>query len=446
MTHGAMSEVEGLRYATIPTKENAFSGIARGMQGSEVLRIAAEVRKLLAEGRPLCNLTVGDFDPRQFPVPVTLRDEAIAAFERGETNYPPSEGLPALREAIVAFVAREQGTAYPIESVLVASGVRPLMYAACRALLDPGDELVFGVPSWNMNHYAWLTQARPVPLVTVAEHAFHPTLDLIRPHLRSATVVHLCSPANPTGTMMSIGELERITAAIVEENQRRIVEGQRALFLLYDQVYGGLTHGTSGHANPVGLIPEVAPWTVCLDGISKMFAATGLRVGWSLAAPPVSVVMRDLLAHVGAWAPRPEQVATTKLLRDEPAIAAFRVAMDSGIKSRLDTLCEGFTALREVGYPVDWVRPEGAIYLSIRLDLVGRTIDGRPITTNEDIRYLLLEQAGFAVVPFQAFGLEAETGWFRASVGAVSLGDIGDAFPRIQALLDCCQSSVPEAT
>jgi aspartate aminotransferase len=156
--------------------------------------------------------------------------------------------------------------------------------------------------------------------------------------------------------------------------------------------------------------------------------------------------MRDLLAHVGAWAPRPEQVATTKLLRDEPAIAAFRVAMDSGIKSRLDTLCEGFTALREVGYPVDWVRPEGAIYLSIRLDLVGRTIDGRPITTNEDIRYLLLEQAGFAVVPFQAFGLEAETGWFRASVGAVSLGDIGDAFPRIQALLDCCQSSVPEAT
>ena len=146
--------------------------------------------------------------------------------------------------------------------------------------------------------------------------------------------------------------------------------------------------------------------------------------------------MRDFLGHVGAWAPRPEQVATSRFLRDAGAIRAFRERMDGGIRARLEALDQGFTALRQAGYPVDCVRPQGAIYLSLRLDLVGRTIGGRVIATNDDIRRLLLEEAGMGVVPFQAFGLPQDTGWFRLSVGAVSLSDIAQAFPRLQSLLD----------
>jgi aspartate aminotransferase len=110
--------------------------------------------------------------------------------------------------------------------------------------------------------------------------------------------------------------------------------------------------------------------------------------------------------------------------------------MDAGVRARLEALHSGFMALKAAGYPVDCVRPQGAIYLSLRLNLVGSTSGGRVIATNDDIRKLLLEEAGLAVVPFQAFGLEQDSGWFRLSVGAVSLNDIAQSFPRLQAMLD----------
>jgi aspartate aminotransferase len=415
--------------------EGSLSDMAQGMRGSEILRIAAEVRRLMAAGSPVCNLTVGDFDPTQFPVPPELLEATRAALDAGETNYPPSDGILPLREAVRKLAVRDLGVEFPIESVLIAAGVRPLLYAVFRAVLNPGDAVVYGVPSWNTNHYVWLTSARGVPIQARREHGFHPTLEEIAPHLGDAALLCLCSPANPTGTMIDPDELGRITAAVAEENEHRRVLGRRLLFLLYDQVYGSLVF-SGAHAHPVALVPEAAPFTVSLDGISKAFAATGLRVGWSLAAPAVTARMRDFLGHVGAWAPRPEQVATARFLGNPGAVQAFRQRMDAGVRARLDALYQGFTALRAEGYPVDCVHPQGAIYLSLQLDLVGRRIDGMTVTSNEDIRRLMLEQAGIAVVPFQAFGLPEETGWFRLSVGAVSLEDIARAFPRLRALLD----------
>src|SRR3990167_827338 len=107
---------------------DAFSRVIHGMVGSEVLRIAAEVRQLMADGRPVCNLTVGDFNPDQFPVPGELAQALVAAIQGGQTNYPPSDGVLDLRRAILEFVAREQSVEFPLESVLVAAGVRPLLY------------------------------------------------------------------------------------------------------------------------------------------------------------------------------------------------------------------------------------------------------------------------------------------------------------------------------
>ena len=420
---------------------DAFSKLIQGMDGSEVLRIAAEVRQIIAAGKPVCDLTVGDFDPRQFPIPAALQTALLAAIQAGHTNYPPSDGVLDLRRAVTAFVAAEQGVEYPVESVLVACGVRPLLYAACCTVLNPDEALVYGVPSWNTNHYGWLTQARNVPIETRAEDGFHPTLESLSPHIRTAAMIALCSPGNPTGTMMPGEELERITTAVLEENLRRRDTGQRALFLLWDQVYGGLVHGDVPHAHPVRLVPESAPWVITLDGISKVFAATGLRVGWSVAAPAVTGKMRDFLGHVGAWAPKPEQVATAAFLGDSEAVARYRRTMDEGIRARVQALTEGFAAMRADGLPVDLVQPQGAIYLSLQLGLIGGTCDGQPVTTNDQIRRLLLHEAGFAVVPFQAFGLPRDTGWFRLSVGAVSLDDIARALPRIRALLMRCTAA-----
>lgn len=413
----------------------SLSDLVLGMTGSEILRIAGEVRKLMAAGRPICNLTVGDFNPRYFPIPAELLSALHGALDAGETNYPPSDGVLTLREAVAAWAVEAQGVRYPVESVLIASGVRPLLYAAFKTVVNPGDTVVYGVPSWNVNHYVWLSGARGMVLRPSRERGFHPTAAEIAPHLAGATLLCLCSPANPTGTMMDPAELARITELVVAENRRRLAAGERALCFLWDQVYGSLVFGGE-HANPIHLVPAAAPWVIALDGASKAFAATGLRVGWSFAAPAVTARMRDFLGHVGAWAPRPEQIATAAFLRNPEAIAAFRETMDAGIRARLEALHEGFQALRAEGYPVDCVHPQGAIYLSLQLDLVGRSARGRRITTNDEIRALLLEDAGLAVVPFQAFGLPDETGWFRLSVGAVSMDDIAAAWPRIRALLD----------
>jgi len=413
--------------------DRALSRLSQGLIGSEVLRIAAEVRTAVAAGREVCNLTVGDFDPREFPLPKKLADGIRLALEQGHTNYPPSNGVLELRKSVVEFYRREMALDYPLESVLVAGGARPLIYATYRALVDAGDAVAFPVPSWNNNHYAYLTGARAIPLEVRREHRFHPTPEQIAAVLPGARLVALCSPLNPTGTAMEPETLASICRLIVAENQKRAARGERPVFLMYDQVYWATTLERRPPVTPAALVPEVAPWTVLIDAISKSLAATGLRVGWSLAHPAVTARMSDLLGHIGAWAPKPEQIATAAFLSDAHAFSEFRGQMAERLRVRLEALHKGLERLRARGLGVESVAPEGTLYLSARFPL-GGTIRGRALRTNEDVRKLLLEEAGVAVVPFQAFALQREDGWFRLSVGAVSAAAIESGLARLEAL------------
>jgi aspartate aminotransferase len=145
----------------------------------------------------------------------------------------------------------------------------------------------------------------------------------------------------------------------------------------------------------------------------------------------VIAAMRDILGHVGAWAPRAEQVATAELMRDGAEVQRYSAWLHDGLQARLGRLYEGLMAMKAAGLPVDAIDPQGAIYLSVRFDLIGK----KGLTTNEQIRKLLLDEAGFAMVPFQAFGLFEENGWFRLSVGAVGEKEIEAALPRVEAAL-----------
>src|SRR4051812_27126893 len=158
-----------------PDPDRRVSGMASTLVGSEILRIAGEIRTLVAAGRSICNLTVGDFDPRYFPIPDVLMEGIRAALEKGETNYPPSNGLQGLREAVARFYERDLGLRYPVDSVLIAGGARPIIYCIFRTLVDPGDRVVYTVPSWNNNHYVHLVGSEGVPMVCRPEHRFLPT-------------------------------------------------------------------------------------------------------------------------------------------------------------------------------------------------------------------------------------------------------------------------------
>ncbi|HEX2121348.1 MAG TPA: aminotransferase class I/II-fold pyridoxal phosphate-dependent enzyme [Thermoanaerobaculia bacterium] len=409
--------------------DTSLSTLAQGLIGSEVLKIAGEVRALTASGRSVANLTVGDFSPTEFRIPRLLESLIAEMLAAGQTNYPPSDGTLELRRAVVDLFREELRLDYPLESTLIAGGARPIIYAAYAAVVDRGDKVIYPAPSWNNNHYTYLTGGVPVELVVGAETNFMPTAEMIRPHVRDARLIAVCTPLNPTGTVMARAEVEAIARLVVEENERRAAAGERALFLLWDQVYWMLTFGENRHWAPPQVVPESAAWTIFVDGISKAFAATGLRVGWTVAPPAVAARMRDIIGHMGAWAPKAEQLAVASFLRQKDEIASFHEQMIRELRLRLDALYDGILAMRREGLPVNAIAPQGAIYLSAQFDLIER------FETNEAIRRFLLEQAGFAVVPFQAFGLGEETGWFRLSAGAVSLRDIEEGLTRVRAAL-----------
>jgi aspartate aminotransferase len=414
------------------TADGRFAGLA----GSRILAIADEVRALQAAGRQVCNLSIGDFDPHEFPIPQPLLQHIEGALRRGETNYPPAVGMPALREQISALYAREFDLTIPVASIVVTGGSRPGLFAAYQLTVKPGERVVFPVPSWNNDHYCELAGATPVPIECGSDTAFLPTAAMLASRLRGARLLVLNSPLNPSGTAFDSATLGAICDAILEENARRSPE-EAPLYLLYDQVYWTLTFGGLSHVIPQALRPGMAPYTILVDGISKAFAATGLRVGWVCAPAHLAAQFSAFLGHVGAWAPRPMQVATAEMLADTEAVAATRRTMQLGLQRRLDRLHAGMLALRRDGLPVEAVAPAGAMYLSVRFGSPeGRRPAGPALDPTEAIRHYLLEHAGLAAVPFGAFGFHGEPGWFRLSVGSVSESAIGDLLVRLRGALE----------
>jgi aspartate aminotransferase len=410
--------------------------MAQGLVGSEILKIASEIRAMTREGKKICNLTVGDFAPRQFPIPERLRGAIIAAYQRGETNYPPSNGVLELREAVTRYYERELGLRYPVSSTLITAGARPVIYATYRALVDPGDRVVYPLPSWNNNHYVHLVGATGVAVPCRSETRFLPTREDVLGALPSARLLCINSPLNPTGTAIEPSVLRGICEAILDENKSRERRRERPLFLMYDHIYWQLCVGDTEHVTPPGLLPEMARYTIFVDGISKSFAATGLRVGWAVGPTDIVERMSAILGHVGAWAPRAEQIATTALLDDGDATRDYIAWIKDAISRRLHRLHDGLQDMKAQGLPVDSLPPMGTIYLTARLEPFGRrTPAGTELRTNEDIRRYLLDAAGFGAVPFQAFGVPQDDGWFRLSVGAVGLEEIDAALPRLEAAL-----------
>jgi len=423
----ASAEVEARR---------ALTGRAYTMLGSRILGIASQVRAMQAQGVEICNLTVGDFSPAHFRIPEDLRIKIGERLAAGDTNYPPSDGLPEMRQAIADFYTEHLGVTVPMSAVVVGSGARPPLYAALACLLDEGDTYLYGLPTWNNEYYAHLNGARVVTLPTSPDHGFHLTADAVAPHLPEARVLHINSPLNPCGTCIDEAALKGICDAVVAENRRREASGEKALFLLFDMVYWLLTFGDAAHHHPLGVCPEIAPYVIYIDAISKNFAGTGLRLGWGVVPPHIQPKLKALIGHMGAWAPRPFQSASTWFLGQRGLVDGWLASFKPQLQARLDIIYEAFTDMAARGLPVEAIPPQGAIYLSVRLDLVGRDCPtdgptGGKFESNEDIRRYLLEAARVAVVPFRAFGMEGESGWFRMSIGAVGVTELRAAMARL---------------
>jgi aspartate aminotransferase len=412
-----------------------LSHLSETLIGSEIVKLGGEIREKIRKGEKIYNFTIGDFDPELFPIPKDLENEIIDAYRRHFTNYPAAEGNLDLRDAISQFVKDWEGLDYSVNEILVASGGRPLIYSIFRAICDKGDKVIYAVPSWNNNHYVHFIEGEHLVVDTYFENDFMPLADNIRPYVKGATLLALCSPQNPTGTTFSKEELERICDMVIEENNSR-APGEKKLYVMYDQMYWHLTYGEIRHYNPVSLRPEMRSYTVFVDAISKVFAATGVRVGWALGPAVVIDKMKSMLTHLGTWAPMAEQKAVARYLLQKESIVKYLLYFKSEIEERLRRIYEGFMQLRAEGYPVNAIAPQAAIYLTVQIDLVNKVMQGgKLIESQEEVTKYILNEARLALVPFYAFGTPRNSNWYRLSVGTSKKEEIEEMIGKLRQAL-----------
>jgi len=412
-----------------------LSHLSATLIGSEIVKLGGEIREKIRQGERIYNFTVGDFDPSIFPIPKELEDAIVEAYRRHFTNYPAAEGNLDLREAIHSFLLDEEGLDYSTNEILVASGGRPLIYAVFRAICDKGDKIIYAVPSWNNNHYTHFVGGEHIVVEASASSNFMPTAADIAPYIQEATLIALCSPQNPTGTTFRKEELEAICDMVIAENNRR-GEGEKKLYVMYDQMYWHLTYGDIRHYDPVSLRPAMRDYTIYIDAISKVFAATGVRVGWSMGPAAVISKMKAILTHIGAWAPMAEQKAVAYFLGNRDAIHRYLTHFRSEVEERLRKIYDGFVQLKNEGLPVDAIAPQAAIYLTIKIDLAGKqSADGKKLESQADVTAYILNAAGLAVVPFYAFGADKSSPWYRLSVGTCKKEEIGEMFGKLREAL-----------
>lgn len=412
-----------------------LSHLSETLVGSEIVKLGNQIKERIRNGERIFNFTIGDFDSAVFPIPQQLEKEIIEAYQQRYTTYPAAEGIIELRKSVSAFIKEREGLDYGVNEIQIASGGRPLIYSIFRAIVDKGDKVVYAVPSWNNNHYVHFNEAQHIVVEATPENNFMPRAEDLKPLIKGASLLCLCTPQNPTGTMLSKKELEQICDLIIEENKSRGAN-EKKLFLLFDQMYWTLTFGGNEHYNPVTLRPELKEVTVFVDGISKVFAATGVRVGWSLGPELIISKVKAILSHVGAWAPMAEQVATAKYLQQKEAIDQYLVHFKSEINYRLVEIAKGFKQLKSEGFAVNVIEPQGAIYLTIKIDVAGKKkADGALLETQADVTQYLLDEAKLAIVPFYAFGAAKNSPWYRLSVGTCRKEEIPEFLGKLKEAL-----------
>jgi aminotransferase len=348
------------------------------------------------------SLGIGEPD---FATPWHIREAAIYALEKGRTGYTSNLGLPRLRRTISDYVNDHFGVRYePLDEVLVSVGVSEAIDIALRAVLNPGDEVLYHEPcyvSYNPSVALARGVARAIP-TRASDHFVLRSEALERAITPRTKVLMLNFPTNPTGATMPADELEKIAAVCVRNN----------LVVLSDEIYSELTYDSAAHPSVVAL-PGMEERTILLHGVSKAFAMTGWRIGFACAPQPVIEAMMKIHQYAILCAP---------IMGQEAAIEALERGEESMLKMRREYelrrnyIVSGFNDLG-----LECFKPRGAFYVFPKIASTG--------LSSREFSLQLLREKKVAVVPGSAFGASGE-GHVRCSY-ATALGQIKIAIERI---------------
>jgi aspartate aminotransferase len=377
---------------------------------SATMAMTARAIQLRREGRDIVSLSVGEPD---FPVFPHVAEAITDALRKGYTKYTPSNGTADLREAISDWMFKEIGVRWPAAQVIATSGAKQALYNACMALLDEGDEAVIPNPYWvSYPEMVRLAAAKPLDLMLRQEDGWSPRAEDLERLLTPRTRVFMfSSPSNPTGAVWSAEALRGVA---------RVLEKFPRVVILSDDIYDRLVYGGKA-TNILQIAPQLKDRTVLVNGCSKAYAMTGLRLGW--ACGPAEIIS-------GMSKVQDASTSNPSSLSQYGAVAALRgpqepvEAMRLQFEKRRHLMVE---LLRQVR-GVEAHAPDGAFYVFADFSgLLSRKYRGEPVSTTQRLAEILLEEFGVATVPGSAFGRE---GYLRLSF-AISEADIRKAMERV---------------
>ncbi|MDK2811005.1 MAG: aspartate aminotransferase [Petroclostridium sp.] len=384
---------------------------ALSISPSSTLAIDAKFKSMKAKGIDVVGFGAGEPD---FDTPAHIKEAAIKAINEGFTKYTPASGMPQLREAVCRKFKRDNGLDYSPEQIVVSNGAKHSLVNAFMAICDPGDEVIIPAPFWvSYPEMVKMADGVPVFLNTSEENNFKFTVEDLKKAITAKTrALVLNSPSNPTGMVYSREELKEIAEVAVQNN----------IYIISDEIYEKLIYDGMEHTSIATFGDEIKDLTIIINGVSKTYAMTGWRIGYTASNAKIAKVMGNIQSHATS---NPNSIAQVA------AIAAL-----DGPQDDIEVMRKAFIERRD--YMVDRInsieglscsKPQGAFYVMMNIkSILGKEFYGRVITNSDEFADVLLEKANVALVPGSGFGAEEYVRWSYAT----SMQNIVEGLNRIE--------------
>lgn len=384
------------------------------IEPSVTLEITAKANALKAAGESVISFSVGEPD---FNTPENIQKAGIDAIVNGVTKYTAASGTPELKKAICKKFKDENGLEYKPSEIIISNGGKHSLYNALMAILNPGDEVIFSIPYWvSYPELVMISGGEPVLLQTSEENEFKfssKDLDTVKTDKTKAIILN--SPSNPTGAVYTREELQDIADWAVKNN----------IFVISDELYEKLIYDGEKHISIAQLNDDIKKLTIVVNGMSKAYAMTGWRIGYTAADERIIKVMSNVQSHTTSNPSSIAQYASVEgLLGPQDSIEMMKEAFNQ----RRIVMADMINSINGISCVV----PKGAFYIMLNSSqLYGKEIDGVKINSSVDFANLLLDKCKVAVVPGLAFG---DDNYVRLSY-ATSMENIVEGLNRIKSLL-----------
>ena len=384
------------------------------ISASPTLAIDAKFKAMKADGIDVVGFGCGEPD---FDTPENINIAAIAAINEGQTKYTPASGTLALKKAICEKLKRDNGLNYGTDCIVVSNGAKHSLINTFNAILNPGDEVIVPAPYWvSYTEMVKMADGVPVVIETREEDDFKFTAKQLKDAITSKTkALILNSPSNPTGMVYSEAELRAIAEVIVDHD----------IFVVADEIYEKLIYDGKKHVSIASFNEEIKKRTIIINGVSKSYAMTGWRIGFTAAVPEITKVMANMQSHAAS---NPSSISQAAALEAYNGTQETVEEMRKVFEERRNYMVERINSIEGVSCR----KPEGAFYVMMNIkDILGKEFHGRMINTSDDFCELLLEKSLVALVPGSGFGAEGFVRWSYAT----SMENIKKGLDRLEEFL-----------